>query len=95
MNLCKLLASGKPDILITFVVTEEWLGCRSSEPKPNDSIVLIDPTPIFVGVDFPRFYEAVMTEMETPFEEVLDHIDPPVTAIIGDVELRWAIDLGN
>ncbi|KAJ9177568.1 hypothetical protein P3X46_012775 [Hevea brasiliensis] len=66
MNLCKLLASRKPDILITFVVTEEWLGCLSSEPKPND----------------PSFYEAVMTEMETPFEEVLDHLDPPVTAII-------------
>ena len=34
MNLCKLLASKTADILISFVVTEEWLGFISSEPKP-------------------------------------------------------------
>ena len=36
MNLCKLLASRKPDILITIVVTEEWLGFIGSDAKPDN-----------------------------------------------------------
>lgn len=36
-----------------------------------------------------------MTEMEDPFEELLDRLEPPVTAIIGDVELRWPTAVGN
>ncbi|GAV58679.1 UDPGT domain-containing protein [Cephalotus follicularis] len=36
MNFCKLLVSRKNDILITFVVTEEWLGYIGSDPKPGE-----------------------------------------------------------
>ncbi|XP_020228882.1 UDP-glycosyltransferase 87A1-like [Cajanus cajan] len=41
MNLCKILACKRPnEILITFVVTEEWLGFIGADPKP-DAIRLI------------------------------------------------------
>ncbi|KAJ8751283.1 hypothetical protein K2173_016464 [Erythroxylum novogranatense] len=99
MNLCKLLASRKQDILITFVVTEEWLGYIKSEPKPNVvrfiTIPNVVPSERLKAVDFPRFYESVMTKMEAPFQQLLDRIEPPVTAIIGDIELRWSIEVGN
>ncbi|KAJ0084458.1 hypothetical protein Patl1_31014 [Pistacia atlantica] len=36
MNLCKLLVSRRPDVLITFVVTEEWLGFIGSATKPEN-----------------------------------------------------------
>jgi UDP:flavonoid glycosyltransferase YjiC (YdhE family) len=36
MNLCKILASKKTDILVTFVVTDEWLGLIGFEPKPEN-----------------------------------------------------------
>uniref|UniRef100_A0A6N2LXN6 Glycosyltransferase n=1 Tax=Salix viminalis TaxID=40686 RepID=A0A6N2LXN6_SALVM len=99
MNFCKLLASRKHDILITFVVTEEWLGYIGSEPRP-DSVRLVTipnviPPESLKAVDFPGFYEAVMTKMEAPFEQLLDQIEIPVTAIIGDIEVRWAISLGS
>ncbi|KAG5567057.1 hypothetical protein RHGRI_002580 [Rhododendron griersonianum] len=38
MNFCKLLSSKRDEILITFIVTEEWLGILSSEPKPPANI---------------------------------------------------------
>ncbi|EPS57953.1 hypothetical protein M569_16865, partial [Genlisea aurea] len=34
MNLCKLLTSSFPELRITFVVTEEWLGLIDSDDKP-------------------------------------------------------------
>ncbi|GLT26802.1 hypothetical protein SLA2020_018440 [Shorea laevis] len=34
MNLCKLLCSKKLDIVITFVVTQEWYGFIGSDSKP-------------------------------------------------------------
>ncbi|KAG6737094.1 hypothetical protein POTOM_059910 [Populus tomentosa] len=99
MNFCKLLASRKHDILITFVVTEEWLGYISSEPRPESVRLVTIPNVIpperLKAVDFPGFYEAVMTKMEAPFEQLLDQFEIPVTAIIGDIEVRWAISLGN
>uniref|UniRef100_A0A2N9G9K2 Reverse transcriptase/retrotransposon-derived protein RNase H-like domain-containing protein n=1 Tax=Fagus sylvatica TaxID=28930 RepID=A0A2N9G9K2_FAGSY len=36
-----------------------------------------------------------MTKMEAPFEQLLDRLEPPVDAILGDVELMWAIGVGN
>ncbi|CAN1266513.1 UDP-glycosyltransferase 87A2 [Linum perenne] len=104
MNLCKLLASRTANLLITFVVTEEWLSYIESEPKPDIVQFRTIPNGIIPperlkAVDFPGFYEAVMTEMESPFEQILDQLqelqDPPVTAIIGDVEVRWAVGVGN
>ncbi|KAF3958855.1 hypothetical protein CMV_016271 [Castanea mollissima] len=79
MNLCKQLVSKAPDILITFIITEEWLGFIGSDPKPN-----------FLG-----FVEAVGTKMGAPVEDVLDLLQPPVTAIVIDPYLVWAVGLGN
>ncbi|EOY34600.1 hypothetical protein QUC31_018373 [Theobroma cacao] len=99
MNLCKLLASRKHDLEITFVVTKEWLGFIGSCAKPDNihfaSIPNVLPSELVRGTDFPGFYEAVMTKMEAPFEELLDNLKLPVTAIIADTELQWAIRMGN
>ncbi|XP_015583129.2 UDP-glycosyltransferase 87A1 [Ricinus communis] len=99
INFCKLLVSRKPDILITFIITEEWLAYISTHPKPDAiriaTVPNVLPSERDRALDFPGYYEAVMTKMEAPFEQLLDHLEPPVTAIIGDIELRCAIDLGN
>ncbi|XP_031276405.1 UDP-glycosyltransferase 87A1-like [Pistacia vera] len=99
MNLCKLLVSRKQDIIITFVVTEEWLGLIGSNPRPDNirfrTIPNVIPSERVRAQDFPGFYEAVMTKMEAPFEQLLDRLEPPVTAIIADLELRWPINLGT
>ncbi|KAJ0021388.1 hypothetical protein Pint_32462 [Pistacia integerrima] len=99
MNLCKLLTAKNQDIVITFVVTEEWLGYISADPKPDNirfrTIPNVIPPEKLKAQDFLGFYEAVMTKMEAPFEQLLDHLEPPVTAIIGDIEVRWAIGVGS
>ncbi|OMO82905.1 UDP-glucuronosyl/UDP-glucosyltransferase [Corchorus capsularis] len=99
MNLCKLLSSKKKDIIISFVVTEEWLGYIDSEPKPEnirfEAIPNVIPPERLKAADFPGFYEAVMTKMEAPFEQLLDRLELPVTAIIGDIEVRWSTGVGN
>ncbi|KAI4305401.1 hypothetical protein L6164_028769 [Bauhinia variegata] len=100
MNLCKLVASKRPnEILISFVVTEEWLAYIGSDPKPDNirfvSIPNVIPPEREKAADFPRFYEAVMTKMEAPFEQLLDLLEPPVNTMIGDIELRWPTAVGN
>lgn len=99
MNLCKLLASTKPQILITFVVTQEWLGYIGSEAKPNNirfaSIPNVIPSERLKAADFPGFYEAVMTKMEAPFDQLLDRLEPPVTSILADIEVLWGTKIGN
>ncbi|KAF7849590.1 hypothetical protein BT93_L0570 [Corymbia citriodora subsp. variegata] len=99
MNLCKLLASMAPDILITFVVTEEWLGVVGSEPKPDAvrfaSIPNVIPSERVRAENFPGFLEAVMTKMEAPVEQLLDRLEPPVTTILADTYLFWAVRIGN
>ena len=100
MNLCKLLASKTADILISFVVTEEWLGFISSEPKPPAQIRFATvpnciPSEVSRGKDLPSFLKAVNTKMEVHFEELLDRLQPPVKAIVADTYVYWAIGLGN
>ncbi|KOM47371.1 hypothetical protein LR48_Vigan07g107500 [Vigna angularis] len=100
MNLCKILASRRPnEILITFVVTEEWLGFIGADPKPESirlaAIPNVIPNERHKAANFPAFYEAVMTNMEEPFDRLLDQLEPPPTVIIGCVELRWPIALAN
>nr|TKS07902.1 hypothetical protein D5086_0000109420 [Populus alba] len=69
---------------------KEWLGYISSEPRPESVRLVTIPNVIpperLKAVDFPGFYEAVMTKMEAPFEQLLDQFEIPVTAIIGDIE---------
>ncbi|KAK1589112.1 hypothetical protein Q3G72_030587 [Acer saccharum] len=99
MNLCKVLASRQPEILITFVVTEEWLGFIRSEPKPDNirfgMIPNVIPSELGRAKDFSGFLEAVSTKTEAPFEELLDRFDYQVTAIVADTYLVWVPGFGN
>ncbi|XP_054790567.1 UDP-glycosyltransferase 87A1-like [Prosopis cineraria] len=100
MNLCKFLASRQPwDLLITFVVTQEWLGFIQSYPKPHTirfaTIPNVIPLDSQILDDVPAFSEAVATNMRHPFEQLLDQLETPVTAIISDAELAWPAAVGN
>ncbi|KAB1202244.1 UDP-glycosyltransferase 87A2 [Morella rubra] len=100
MNLCKLLASRRPaHILVSFVITEEWLSFIGSDPKPDNirfvTVPNVIPSEIGRGKDFPGFIEAVYTKMKAPFEDLLDRLEPPVTAIATDTYLVWAVGVGN
>ncbi|XP_004294772.1 PREDICTED: UDP-glycosyltransferase 87A1-like [Fragaria vesca subsp. vesca] len=98
MNFCKLLSSKHPQLLITFVVTEEWLGFIASDPKPDNirfaTIPNVIPAERLKASDFPAFYEAVMTKMQDPFDQLLDRLEPPVTTIIADIEVLWGVEVG-
>ena len=99
MNLCKILASKSKDILITFVVTEEWLGFLGSDRKPDNirfgSIPNVIPSELVRAADNNSFFEATMTKLEAPFVKLLDQLEPPVTVIIHDTVLFWAVGVGN
>ncbi|KAI3526317.1 hypothetical protein L1887_05565 [Cichorium endivia] len=63
MNLCKLITLHRPsEFLITFVVTEEWLGFIGSEPKPTNvrfaTIPNVIPSEVNRAADFPGFLNA-------------------------------------
>ncbi|XP_004500315.1 UDP-glycosyltransferase 87A1-like isoform X2 [Cicer arietinum] len=96
MNLSKLIVSNNPNILVTFVVTQEWLTLINSEPKPDN--IRFGTIPNFGGSkdNFLNVVEAVMTEMEAPLERLLDSfIQPPPTFIIYDAFLFWVVGVGN
>ncbi|XP_058204227.1 UDP-glycosyltransferase 87A1-like isoform X2 [Rhododendron vialii] len=102
MNFCKLLASKRDEILITFVVTEEWLGFLSSEPKPPANIRFatipnVVPSEKGRAADLPGFIRAVLTKMEEPFERLLERLERPQkpSVIMHDTYLMWAVDVGN
>ncbi|XP_044466636.1 UDP-glycosyltransferase 87A1-like [Mangifera indica] len=99
MNLCKLLSSRQPYLLMTFVVTEEWFGILRSETKPENirfaTVPNVIPSELDRAKDFPGFLEAVFTKMEAPFEMLLDELQFPVMAIIADSSMPWAVDVGN
>ncbi|KAE8688790.1 mitoferrin-like [Hibiscus syriacus] len=101
MNLCKLLCSKIPTILITFVVTEEWLSFIASDSKPLNvrfrTIPNVIPSEFVRANDFPAFLAAVLTKMEAPFGELLDRLEVelPVTAIIADTYVPWTLQAGQ
>ena len=100
LNLCNLLVSRKPEILITFVVTEEWLGLIDSDAYPKNISFATIPDNIIPSeknqlVDIVAFVIATMTKLEAPFQRILDGLCPPVTTIITDALLLWAVDTGN
>lgn len=99
MNLCKLLVSRRDDILITFVVTEEWLDFIGSESKPDSirfaTMPNVIPSELGRAADFPGFVEAVSTKLEAPFERVLDQLGAPVSVILADTYVVWAVGVGN
>ncbi|MBA0807384.1 hypothetical protein Gohar_023191 [Gossypium harknessii] len=99
MNLCKLLCSKTPNIVISFVVTEEWLGFISSDDKPVNvrfrTIPNVIPSELDRANNFPAFLAAVLTKMEAPFEELLDRLELPVAAIIADTYVAWTVQVGQ
>ncbi|KAF7816165.1 UDP-glycosyltransferase 87A1-like isoform X1 [Senna tora] len=99
INFCKLLVSKNPDILVTIVLTEEWLGFIGSEPRPHNirfgSIPNVIPSEVGRANDFLAFLEAVMTKMEAPFEQLLDRLQPPPTIILYDTYLFWVVAVAN
>ena len=99
MNLCRSLASKKPDILITFVVTEEWVGLIGSEPKPGNirfgTIPNVLTSERARAGKFPAFFQEVLTKMEAPVERLLGQLKPPVSTIVADTYLMWAFEMAN
>ncbi|KAF5954338.1 hypothetical protein HYC85_007194 [Camellia sinensis] len=100
MNLCNLLVSRKDSILISFVVTEEWLGFLSSETKPAQiryaTIPNVIPSERGRGGDVANFVEATRTKLEDPFERPLNRLEPPrPSIIIYDISLPWAVGVGE
>ncbi|KAJ8768677.1 hypothetical protein K2173_023581 [Erythroxylum novogranatense] len=102
MNLCQILCSKNPHLLITFVVTEEWysfINGDSSVVKPSNlrfsTIPNIIPSELVRGKDFPGFLEAVSTKVEAPFEHLLDGLELPINAILADTHLVWMARVGN
>lgn len=105
INLCKslLLAASRKSkdqntlLIITMIVTEEWLGLIQNDPPnmPNQiqfrTIPNVLPSELARGSDFPGFYEAVMTEMGAPVEAALDRLRPQASLVLADAELRWAV----
>ncbi|KAI3846695.1 hypothetical protein MKW92_008428 [Papaver armeniacum] len=101
MNFCKHLAHKLEDnVVITFVVTEEWLGILESAPVPPQIHLRSTPNVIpseFVrssALDFETFTAIVVAAMEAPFVHVLDTSEP-TTIIIADFSLIWAVPIGN
>ncbi|CAN1754216.1 UDP-glycosyltransferase 87A2 [Linum perenne] len=100
MNLCHSLLSKHPQILITFVVTEEWLHLIDDSDKPAAGFQFVTipnviPSELVRAKDFKGFIEAVYTKLQTPFEKVLDELNSPVKAIIADTYLPWICDVGT
>ncbi|KAL5818273.1 hypothetical protein ACOSQ3_022175 [Xanthoceras sorbifolium] len=96
--LSKLLALKKDDILITFVLTEEWHRTIASEVfPPNIRFATISndviPSAQLQAADVVTFFRAVKL-MAAPFEQILDRLDPPVTTIITDILLPFVIEAG-
>lgn len=102
LNLCKIIASSHHQLLVTFVLTEEWFGfIGSSDPKPANihfvTIPNVLPSELVRASDMRSFFDAIQTKMKEPFEELLDRIqiEAPITVIIADVFIKWAVDVGN
>ncbi|KAK3409780.1 hypothetical protein EUGRSUZ_J01867 [Eucalyptus grandis] len=99
MNLCKILSSRVPDIIFTFVVTEEWLGFIGSAPKPTNlsfaTIPNVLPSELVRAQQYSEFTDAVFAKMGGPFEELLDRLRPTPTVIMADTFLSWALRAGN
>ncbi|KFK21966.1 hypothetical protein AALP_AAs48252U001600 [Arabis alpina] len=100
MNLCKRLVRRDPNLLVTFVVTEEWFGLIGNDPKPDRihfaTLPNLIPSEIVRADDFIGFIEAVFTRLEEPFEQLLDSLNSPSpTAIIADTNVLWAVSVGT
>ena len=98
MNICKQLVSKNSGVLVTFVLTQEWLSFLASDPKPGSvrlrSIPNVVPSELTRLNDHLGFMEAVMSKMEAPFEQLLHQLEPPPTIIAYDSFLYWVVGVG-
>ncbi|KAL6009854.1 hypothetical protein ACLOJK_000285 [Asimina triloba] len=111
LNSCRLLAPQRPGLLITLLVTEQWLALiledLQQHPRapalPSNihlrTIPNVLPSETTRTDNFHAFFEAVFTKMEPPVASLLDHLhNPPaavISCIIADTLLPWAVALGN
>ncbi|KAK1293724.1 UDP-glycosyltransferase 87A2 [Acorus calamus] len=88
-------------LTVTVVATEEWIGLISAAdtPPPENprfrSIPNVIPSEHVRAADFDGFMDAVFTKMESPFEHLLNQLDPPPDAIVADTYLPWAVAVGD
>ncbi|KAI4382446.1 hypothetical protein MLD38_008410 [Melastoma candidum] len=104
MNLCRALSSASPYLLITFVVTDEWLSLIDRSPLASipdnllfSTIPNVIPSESTRGNDFLGFLEAVMTKMEAPLEQLLDGFQqsqPAPSLLLFDTCLWWVVGVG-
>ncbi|KAI3450854.1 hypothetical protein Pfo_007519 [Paulownia fortunei] len=97
LSLCSAIAEKSSDILITFVLTEEWLGFIGSVTKPPNvrfaAIPNVLPSELVRGDDPRGFWLAVLTKMEKPIEQLLDQLRLTPAIVIADAFLSWAADV--
>ncbi|KAM0909635.1 hypothetical protein ACQ4PT_014694 [Festuca glaucescens] len=107
MNLSRLLAARGAEV--TFVVTEEWLGlilsssAAAAAPQPAGirlrAIPNVIPSEHGRAADHTGFLDAVATEMEAPFERLLDRLEAeeglPVAALVANSYVSWVVGVGN
>ncbi|KAM0051167.1 putative 7-deoxyloganetin glucosyltransferase [Helianthus debilis subsp. tardiflorus] len=101
MNLCNLIALRHPsNFLITVVLTQEWLGFIQPEPKPTSNIRFatipnVIPSEVNRADDFPGFFNATLTKMEEPVEQLLRGMVVPISVVIYDTYLSWVLNMGS
>ncbi|KAA0067358.1 UDP-glycosyltransferase 87A1-like [Cucumis melo var. makuwa] len=99
MNFCKLLFLKNPNILISFIVSEEWLSFLAADPKPPNlhfsTFPNIIPSELGRANDYPGFFRSVNTILESPIHTLLTHLNPPPSIIVADPFLSWAVPLAN
>ncbi|ONM37156.1 Indole-3-acetate beta-glucosyltransferase [Zea mays] len=103
MNLSRLLAAR--GAAVTFVVTEEWLGLirsSSAAAAAEPAGIRIRTIPNVIPSEHGRaanhsgFLDAVATEMEAPFDRLLDGLEgPPPAALVADAYVPWVVGVGN
>ncbi|KAL8547152.1 hypothetical protein ACS0TY_006753 [Phlomoides rotata] len=100
LNLCSAVAERSTAVLITVVVTEEWLGLIGSMKKPPNmtfaAIPNVLPSEKVRGYDVLAFAAAALTKLEEPFVRLLDGggIRPP-DFIIGDALMPWLSEVAG
>ncbi|CAJ1960477.1 unnamed protein product [Sphenostylis stenocarpa] len=95
MNLCNILVSKNPDILVSFLVTQHWLPLTTSQAKPRNITVVALPDLAPSANTLDAAVHAVMTQIEAPLQGLLDDLSPPPTFLICDAFLSWAVALAN
>ncbi|KAF8716773.1 hypothetical protein HU200_025865 [Digitaria exilis] len=99
LSLCRLLAERSSSIVITVVLTEEWLGLLGSPAPPLPECIRLATIPNVIpsehgrAADFSGFIEAVHTRMEAPVEQLLRGMAAAPAAVVADMFLPWAVPM--